>query len=156
MAGFKLGRRSKAELTGVHADLVKVVERTIKLTEVDFSVHDGIRTEAEQRELVNKGASKTMKSRHLTGHAVDLVPYINGKLRWEWPPIYLIANAVRQAALELSVPIEWGGMWDRRWDRATGDPESEVEGYVARRRALGRKAFIDGPHFQLPRRSHPA
>src|SRR5690349_9518194 len=78
-----------------------------------FAVHDGKRTPEEQRILVQSGASQTMKSRHLTGHAVDLVPVINGKLRWEWPPIYQIARAMKQAALELSVPIRWGGCWSR-------------------------------------------
>lgn len=156
MPAFKLGARSKRELNGVHPDLVGVVKRALELTPVDFSVHDGKRTEAEQREFVRRGVSKTMKSRHLTGHAVDLVPFINGQLRWEWPPIYKIAEAVRQAAQEQGVPIEWGGVWDRRWDKAEGKPEAEVESYVARRRKKGLKAFIDGPHFQLPKRSHPA
>lgn len=84
---YSLGSKSRAELKGVHPDLVGVVERAIQITTQDFSVHDGLRTEAEQREYVRTGASQTMNSMHRTqadgfGHAVDLVPFINGKLRW--------------------------------------------------------------------------
>jgi peptidoglycan L-alanyl-D-glutamate endopeptidase CwlK len=79
---FILGQRSLSELEGVHSDLVAVVKRAIEITPQDFSVHDGIRTIEQQKELVKSGASKTLNSRHITGHAVDLVPYINGKLRW--------------------------------------------------------------------------
>ncbi|MBU3742387.1 MAG: M15 family metallopeptidase, partial [Candidatus Kapabacteria bacterium] len=108
MPTFVLGKGSLKELKGVHPDLVKVVKRAIVLTTQDFTVHDGLRTIEEQREYVARGASTTLTSRHLTGHAVDLVPYINGKLRWEWPPIYAIAEAVRTAAVELDVPLRWG------------------------------------------------
>jgi peptidoglycan L-alanyl-D-glutamate endopeptidase CwlK len=153
---YRLGKRSWTELHGVHPDLVSVVTRAIEITEQDFSVHDGIRTKAEQQALVDRGASKTMNSRHITGHAVDLVPYINGKLRWEWGPIYLIAAAVRQAADELGVSIRWGGCWDRLLTDSDEDPAAMVEGYVARRKSRGRSAFIDGPHFELPREEYPA
>ena len=100
---YSLGTASRAELRGVHPDLVKVVEHAIQITTQDFSVHDGLRTLKEQRRYVAAGVSQTMNSMHRTqpdgfGHAVDLVPYINGKLRWEWPAIYPIAAAVWQAA----------------------------------------------------------
>ena len=84
---FVLGAKSRAELQGVDPDLVRVVERAIAITPVDFTVHDGIRTVAEQKRYVAEGVSWTMRSRHLEGKAVDLVPWINGKPRWEWPPI---------------------------------------------------------------------
>jgi len=148
---YSLGSKSKKELEGVHEDLVKVVERAIEITAQDFSVHDGIRTIEDQKALVEKGASKTMASRHITGHAVDLVPYINGRLRWEWEPIYVIADAVRTAANELDVPIRWGGCWDQWLTESDDVPEDLVEDYVARRRAAGKRAFIDGPHYELPR-----
>lgn len=151
MTQFKLGKGSLKELEGVHADLVAVVKLAIELTVQDFSVHDGIRTLAEQKKLVASGASKTLDSRHLTGHAVDLVPYINGKLRWEWDPIYLIADAVRTAANKLSVTIRWGGAWDIDFTSSTESPEDLVQAYVARRKAAGLRAFIDGPHFELPK-----
>jgi len=154
---YILGNRSRTELEGVHPDLIAVVRRAIELTPVDFSVHDGIRTRAEQQELVDRGASRTMNSRHITGHAVDLVPYINGRLRWEWEPIYGIAEAVRQAADELNVHIRWGGCWKifTSGEYASTPVRQLVEDYVARRRAQGRSAFIDGPHYELPRNLYP-
>ncbi|QAY77935.1 M15 family metallopeptidase [Sphingosinicella sp. BN140058] len=156
---YTLGARSRAELAGVHPKLVQVVERAIAITQQDFSVHDGLRTEAEQRELVRRGASKTMNSMHRRqadgfGHAVDLVPFINGQLRWEWKPIFAIAAAVRQAAGELGVKLIWGGVWDRPLEALHPAPdymEQAVNAYVTRRRGIGKTAFIDGPHFELAR-----
>ena len=154
---YSLGVKSKVELVGVHPELVAVVERAITITKQDFSVHDGLRTLAEQKEYVRRGVSKTMNSKHMKqadgfGHAVDLVPYINGQLRWEWKPIFVIAAAVRQAAELQGVGLIWGGVWDRDF-LAIGDTPEEIEaavnGYVARRRGLGKTAFIDGPHWQL-------
>lgn len=151
---FKLGKRSIRELVGVAPPLVRVVKRAIKITEVDYSVHDGLRTIPEQENYVATGVSKTMKSKHLTqeksgyGEAVDLVPYINGKLRWEMKPIYIIAGAMRQAAEELKVPIIWGACW-QRLDQDERDPELMVEEYIAKRRRQGRRPFVDGPHYEL-------
>jgi peptidoglycan LD-endopeptidase CwlK len=125
---FRLGTRSQERLKGVHPDLVKVVERAIQLTPVDFTVLEGLRTEARQRELVARGASKTMNSRHLTGHAVDLGAFVGGEVRWDWPLYHRIAAAVKAAAAELEVPIEWGGDW---------------------------RSFKDGPHWQLPWKQYP-
>lgn len=125
---FKLGLRSKMRLKGVHPDLVRVVHRAIELTEIDFTVLEGLRTTSRQRQLVAAGASKTMNSRHITGHAVDLGAWVGGEVRWDWPLYYKIADAVKQAAKELGVPIEWGGDW---------------------------KTFKDGPHWQLPWKEYP-
>lgn len=154
---YVLGRASLAELDGVHPTLVAVVKRAIQMTAQDFSVHDGLRTEAEQREYVRRGVSKTMESKHRRqadgfGHAVDLVPYVNGKLRWEWPLIYPIAAAMRLASQELAVELTWGGVWDRAFK--TIEPtakgcEQAVAAYTARRRAMGKSAFLDGPHYEL-------
>ena len=155
MATVSLGTRSRAELKGVHPDLVAIVQRAIVLTTQDFSVHDGIRTLAEQQQLVAGGASQTLNSRHITGHAVDLVPYINGKLRWEWAPIYHIADAMRIAAQERGTPLRWGGAWDVDFLASTESPEDLVAAYVARRRRAGMRAFINGPHFELPRADYP-
>lgn len=152
---FKLGSKSLHELDGVHPDLVAVTKRAIELTVQDFAVHDGIRTLDEQKRLVASGASQTLDSRHITGHAVDLVPVINGKLRWEWEPIYKIADAVRLAARELGIPIRWGGAWDISLTTSTDSPEDLVADYSARRRQAGKKAFIDGPHFELPKDAYP-
>lgn len=150
---YKLGAGSLKELENVHPDLVKVVKRAIQITTVDFSVHDGIRTVAEQKRYVARGVSKTMNSKHLPqadghGHAVDLVPWINGKLRWEWEPIFEIAKAMQTAARELGVKLRWGGCWDRVLNDI-GDPKREEAAYVARRRAMKRGAFVDGPHYEV-------
>lgn len=150
---YYLGTNSRRELQGVHPKLVAVVERAIQLSTVDFGVHDGLRTEAEQHEYVKRGVSQTMNSKHLKqadgyGHAVDLVPYVRGKLRWEWAPIYSIADAVRTAAREVGVRLRWGGCWCVLTD-TDDDPETLVRRYTERRIAQGRKAFTDGPHYEL-------
>lgn len=151
---FVLGEKSRRELEGVHPMLVGVVERAIELTTQDFGVHDGLRTPEEQRVLVARGASKTLRSKHLRqedgyGHAVDLVPYLNGGLRWEWPLIYPIASAVRLAAQERGVALRWGGVWDRELAELPSSPEGlaqAVRDYAARNPGPD---FLDGPHYEL-------
>lgn len=140
------------ELNGVKSSLVSVVKRAIQITKQDFSVYDGLRTVEEQRKYVAQGASHTMNSKHITGDAVDLVPYVQGRLLWEWPLIYPIAVAMHQAAEEQGVKLRWGGVWDRSFNELAGTEkalEQAVEDYVARRRAAGKDAFIDGPHYEL-------
>lgn len=144
---YKFSKKSLAKLEGVHPALVEVVHRAIEISKVDFAVFEGLRTKKRQTELVAKGASWTMDSRHLTGHAVDLVPYV-GELRWDWPLCYLIADAMDNAATEIGVQIIWGGVWDRPLTEL-GDKEDAVAAYVARRLGQGKKANIDGPHFEL-------
>ena len=155
MTVARLGRRSRDELKGVHPDIVGVVEESIMLMPqgYDFGVHDGIRTLAEQREYLRRGVSRTMNSKHLPqadgyGHAVDLVPYIMGRFRWEWEPIYVIAAVVRSVAESRNVRIRWGGFWDELTG-TTEDPKVLVRQYVDQCRKEGRKAFIDGPHYEL-------
>jgi len=92
--GYKLGTRSLQKLSGVHPDMVAVVKRAIELSEQDFSVLEGIRNINRQRELVKTGKSTTMNSRHLTGHAVDLVPY---PVSWDWEYFYPIVDAMKAA-----------------------------------------------------------
>ena len=121
----QLGTRSLQNLSGVHPDLVAVVKRAIELTEQDFSVIEGIRNIDRQRQLFKSGASTTMNSRHLTGHAADIAPY---PLSWDWEYFYPIEDAMKQVANELDVDLEWGGDW---------------------------KSFKDGPHWQLSRKSYP-
>jgi peptidoglycan LD-endopeptidase CwlK len=125
---FTLGHRSKQRLKGVHPDLVKVVEKAIQLTAVDFAVLEGLRTPERQKALVEAGASQTLNSRHLTGHAVDLGAWVGDEVRWDWPLYHKIAAAMKEAAKQVDVPIEWGGDW---------------------------RNFKDGPHFQLPRKTYP-
>lgn len=148
---FTLGRTSRNNLVGVHPDLVVVVHRAIEVTLVDFTVFDGLRTEAEQRELVRTGASKTLRSKHLKqktgyGHAVDLVPWVAGKLRWEMPLCIGIARAMAKASDEKGVDLIWGGGWDVL---GRDDPSHMVEAYAERKRLVGEPPFFDGPHFQL-------
>lgn len=125
---FVFGSVSKKRLEGVHPDLVKVMELAIKRSPVDFSIIEGMRTLATQKKYLAAGATTTLNSRHLTGHAVDIAPYVNGKIRWDWPLYHKIAPVIKEAAKELGVPIEWGGDWKR---------------------------FKDGPHFQLPFKQYP-
>lgn len=154
---FKLGKQSLANLNGVHPLIVGVVKRAIQITTQDFSVHDGLRTIAEQRALFARKATKTMNSKHLPqsdglGHAVDLVPFINGQLRWEWEPIYDIAVAVDAAATEQGVAsrIRWGGVWDRHMgEYGNGTDVSMRDAVAAYVKRHPGPDFIDGPHFEL-------
>lgn len=155
MGVFVLNAGSKKELLRVHEALVSIVEKAVQLSVQEFAVHDGVRTIAEQQQMVQRGAAQTLDSRHVSGHAVDLVPYINGKLRWEWPPIYLIADAMRIGAQELKIPLRWGGAWDVDFTNSTELPQDLVSNYVARRKKQGLSAFIDGPHFELLRSQYP-
>lgn len=123
-----LSKRDNLRLRGVHPDLVKIVTRAAELTETDFTVLEGLRTQERQRELVAKGASRTMRSRHLTGHAVDLGAMVGGTVRWDWPLYHKIAAAMKAAAAELNIPLTWGGDW---------------------------RTFKDGPHFELPWPAYP-
>lgn len=147
---FKLSKRSRTNLVGVQPQLVAVVERAIQLTTVDFAVTEGLRTEAKQRELVAKGASQTTNSKHLTGHAVDLVAFIGGRISWELNLYDEIADAMRLAALEKNTGIRWGAAWNipdiRHW---SGTMEEAMHHYIDARRKLGQRPFIDAPHFEL-------
>lgn len=125
---YVLGERSKSRLEGVHPDLVKVVERAIEITEVDFAVIEGLRTLSRQKELLAKGATTTLNSRHLSGHAVDIAAWVDGTIRWDWPLYHRLAKAMKDAAAELEVDIKWGGDWN---------------------------SFPDGPHFQLDWKTYP-
>lgn len=125
-----LSARSESNLVGVHPDLVKVVRRAAENAAQPFIVTEGRRTVARQTELVLAGKSRTMNSRHLTGHAVDLaVALPDGGISWDARDYKLLAMSVKAAASELGVAVEWGGDW---------------------------ASFYDGPHFQLPHRTHPA
>lgn len=137
-------------LEGVKPELVKVVQRAITLSSIDFGVIQGLRTIEQQRELVAKGASQTMKSKHLTGDAVDLMAYIGGKPSWEMSVYDDIADAMKVAAEEEGVGIRWGCAWHipdiREWD---GTMQDAMDDYINLRRSQGRRPFMDGPHFEL-------
>ena len=122
---YKLGTRSLQNLSGVHPDMVAVVKKAIEITEVDFTVIEGIRNVSRQRELYKAGKSTTMNSRHITGHAVDMVPW---PVDWEdLERFETMAKAMKSAAEELEIPIVWGGDW---------------------------KSFYDAPHFELDRKKY--
>jgi peptidoglycan L-alanyl-D-glutamate endopeptidase CwlK len=123
-----LGHRSLARLEGVHPDLVRVVKKAAAMSPLDFTVLEGLRTLERQKQLSQIGATKTLRSRHLTGHAVDLAPMVGGTVRWDWPLYHRLAKIIKEAAVAENVPIEWGGNW---------------------------KTFKDGPHWQLPWKTYP-
>ena len=125
---YKLSQKSLDRLNGVHPDLVKVVKRAIELTPVDFRITEGLRTKERQAYLFKKGASKTMRSRHLTGHAIDFVALPGNVVSWDFPLYTQISEAFKKAASELNVPIIWGGDW---------------------------KSLRDGPHIELNRKFYP-
>ena len=95
---FKLGPRSLLNLRGVHPDMVRVVKRAISISDIDFTVIEGLRSPARQKELFAKGATKTMRSRHIHGFAVDIAPYVGGSIRWDWPLFDKIEAAMKKAA----------------------------------------------------------
>lgn len=129
--------RSLRNMTGIHPELRRVMYRALQDAPFPFIVTEGLRTIERQRELVRIGASKTLNSRHLTGHAVDLVPFVDidkdGKVEAEemysWPLYHKLAPAILAAADKEDVAIVWGGNWTK---------------------------FRDGPHWELDRRVYPA
>ena len=152
---FKLSSRSKKKLDGVHPDMVAVVERAIELTDVDFGVTYGVRTLAEQKNLVSSGRSQTMKSKHLIqdsgySHAVDVVAYDGKDVVWEINVYDNICDAFKQAAIEKGVAVKWGAAWSEGDIRSyKGTAEFHMNRYIDLRRSQGRRPFIDGPHFEL-------
>lgn len=128
-----LNDRSRRNLVGVHPDLVRVIEAAAARMPLNgglsFVVIEGLRTKEKQAENVASGASRTMNSRHLTGHAVDIVATVNGAVRWDWPLYRQLAPVIKAEAARLGVPITWGGDW---------------------------RTLRDGPHFELPRAQYPA
>lgn len=153
---FRLGEKSIQALVGVNDALVAVVKMAISRTSQDFSVFEGLRTMERQKKLFASGASRTLDSYHLTGDAVDLVPYVDGRLQWQMPLCNEIARAVREASIELGVPVTWGRVWDRKLEQLN---PSKLEGaraaYVARYQHINgpdRFPLDDGPHFQCMRK----
>ena len=125
----RYSQRSLNNLQGIHPDLRRVIDRALQDSPLDFIVIEGLRTIERQRQLVASGASKTLNSRHITGHAVDLAPVINGDVSWDWPLYHRLAKHVKAAAAELGVPLQWGGDW---------------------------RTFKDGPHWELSWGAYPA
>lgn len=128
--------RSLRNMQGIHPDLRRVLDRALQESPVDFVINEGLRTVERQRELVRVGASKTMNSRHITGHAIDFYAWVDtdkdGKVEFEEmsAPLLMkqIATSIKAAAIALGVEVEWGGDW---------------------------RTFKDYPHVQLSRRAYP-
>jgi peptidoglycan LD-endopeptidase CwlK len=147
---FKLSQRSLDKLEGVNPKLVAVVQKAILLTKVDFGVTYGLRTVEEQEKLVAAGRSQTMKSKHITGHAVDLMAYVDGKGCWELNVYDDLADAMAQAARDEGVAIRWGAAWHINDIRMyKGTMEQAMMDYIDLRRSEGKRPFIDGPHFEM-------
>lgn len=120
--------RSLSRLEKVHPDLEKLMLAAAPKCPVDIEIGEGLRTKARQAELLKAHATTTMNSRHLTGHAVDIVCYVAGKVRWDWPLYAKAAEHIKATAEKLGIAIKWGGDW---------------------------KSFKDGPHFELDRKVYP-
>ena len=146
---FKLSQRSLDRLKGLDQDLIDVVQRAIDITEIDFGVSEGLRTLERQKELVEKGASQTLKSKHLGGKAVDLVAYIGPRVSWELKVYDDVADAMRQAAKELDVTLRWGAAWHKNLTDTDMPSEDLMNEYIDLRRSQNRRPFIDAPHFEL-------
>ncbi len=132
---FQLTERDRKRLDGVHPDLVRVIERAAQISPIEFRVLEGLRTRERQAELVKQGASHTMRSRHITGHAVDIAPYLDTdgdgdrEVSWHWPHYHALAPWIKRAAEQEGVRIIWGASW---------------------------MTFPDGPHWELDRIAYPA
>ena len=147
---FKLSVRSNAKLEGLEPRLVAVVKSAIFKSKIDFGVICGMRTTKEQEALVSKGASQTMKSKHLDGLAVDLMAYIGSRGSWELNLYDDIADAMAEAAREIDVPIRWGASWTvPNIAHFDGSMEDAMNSYIDERRSQNRRPFIDAPHFEL-------
>ncbi|WP_432473743.1 M15 family metallopeptidase [Amphritea sp. HPY] len=115
---YKLSRRSNSRLNTVHPNLRRVIRRAIEITKIDFGIppDGGLRTADRQHELFLKKVSKCdgfhKKSYHQSGNAVDVYAYVDGKASWDEEHLAMVAAAVLQAASELQISIEWGGLWD--------------------------------------------
>lgn len=147
---FKLSTKSLTTLIGVDDRLVRVVLRAIKTTKVDFGVIEGRRTLERQRELVAAGASQTLMSKHIDGHAVDLMAYIGPRASWELNLYDDIADAMKAAAIAENVGLRWGAAWSINDIREWPDTMAEaMNAYIDKRRNEGKRPFIDAPHFEL-------
>jgi peptidoglycan L-alanyl-D-glutamate endopeptidase CwlK len=151
--GYRLGTRSMANLKDVHPDLVLIVKDAIRITEQDFAVFEGVRSKEKAKENVKNGVSWTANSKHCVqadgfGHAIDLVPYIDGELKWDWDGCYKVAEAMRTAAKKRGKHLRWGGFWGRLTVTVLS-PRTLVAEYIRRKKARGETPHPDGPHFEI-------
>ncbi len=149
-----LSARCELRLAGVHEDLVRVVRNAAEGGAL-FRVTEGLRTPERQRQLVAEGKSQTLDSRHITGHAVDVVPLDSaGNVSWAWTLYFPLADAFRAAAIAEGVPVIWGGAWGQEMAQYATAKAGQAA-YVARVKEAGKRPFLDGPHFELARAAYP-
>lgn len=152
MNNFKFSQRSINNLQYVDEDLVETCYLALEFSTVDFGISEGLRSKSRQKELFDSGKSQTMNSKHLDNPstpdiidswAVDVYAYVNGGVSWEIKHYVQIAEAFRQAGIELNNKIRWGGSWTI----LNNEPSAEIayEDYVESRRS----PFVDGPHFEI-------
>lgn len=122
---YNFGNKSLEKLSTVHPDLQKLFKEAITNSPYDFSITEGVRSLERQKELVAAKKSTTMNSRHLTGKAVDIAVFIDGKLTWDIRAYKAVSEHIKSIAKLMNIPIVWGGDW---------------------------KSFIDGPHFELDKK----
>jgi hypothetical protein len=147
---YQLSRKSKEVLNMVNPPMIRVIEKAISISTVDFGVSDGLRTIHMQQELVNSGRSQTMNSNHLHGDAVDLKAYIAGKADWTFGLYIEIAEAVRTASIALDIGVRWGGAWNTPDLRDTVKSMADLHmDYIQDCIKCNRKPFADGVHFEL-------
>jgi peptidoglycan L-alanyl-D-glutamate endopeptidase CwlK len=145
---FNLSQKSLEKLQGVDDRLVAIVHDAIKISRVDFTVGEGLRTVERQRELIAKKLSKIKNSKHLFGEAVDLFAYVDGGVKWDLPYYFDIAEAMKEASIKYNTILRWGAVWDRDLNKIK-DTSKEPYSYTERRKAIGKKAFIDAVHFEI-------
>lgn len=152
---YRFSKRSLAHLDEVVEPLRQVAIEALRITEVDFGITDGIRSTAEQAALLDAGATQTMNSRHLTGHAIDVAAYIGPRLLWAPQSLYdSIATAFAAASKKLEIPIRWGGAWNcydiGRGSLGLSAGQELRHAYAADRKAAGKRVFNDSVHFEIP------
>ena len=126
-----LDARSHKHCQDIHPDLLEVVELADELCEaegIDFIITDGCRTLEEQKAFVAAGKSRTMKSRHLGGFAIDYVALVNGRVTYDLVAMGRVAACFKRAAAKRRIPVNWGGDW---------------------------KTFKDTPHIELCKERYP-
>lgn len=125
----KFGTRSESNLKGINPVLERLFREVIKETPIDFTVIDGLRTLKEQKEYVKNGYSKTLRSRHLTGKAVDVMALVNGKGTWDEQYYKTLSDYVKAVAKKMGIAIVWGGDWSSFPDPGHFELDKTVYGY---------------------------
>ena len=137
---------------GVHADLTRVITEAAARHDLVVRVTEGIRTKERQKQMVASKASRTMDSRHITGHAIDVAIMVGKEVRWDFGLYQDFANTMGATSIEIGIPVVWGGHWKQLRD---ADQTDEIADYVARCRRERRRPMLDGPHFELSREAYP-